>query len=52
MVTFVLVALRSIRRQSEQAKQNKLISRYPAPLFGLFISFCLQVPAMFEFLPV
>lgn len=52
MVTFGLVALSSVRRQSEQVNENELISRSPASLCILLISLCLQVPAMSEFLPV
>jgi len=39
--------LGSIRKQAEQARGSKPVSSTP---YGLCISYCLQVPALLEFL--
>jgi hypothetical protein len=43
-----LVVLEPIRKQAKQARKSKPISN---TLHGVCISSCLQVPALFEFLP-
>ena len=44
---WVVASLDSIRKQAEQAMGSKSVS---SALYGLYISSCLQVPALFEFL--